>query len=80
MGNYLFLLLILACPLMMIWMMRGMHGGRGSKADEGYAKRHAAGCSHGHSDPSASLDDLRSQRDELDREIEERETEVGSRR
>ncbi len=27
MGNYLPLLIILACPLMMIFMMRGMHGG-----------------------------------------------------
>ncbi len=27
MGNYLPLLLILACPLMMVFMMRGMHGG-----------------------------------------------------
>ena len=26
MGNYLSLLIILACPLMMIFMMRGMHG------------------------------------------------------
>ena len=27
MSQYLFFLLILACPLMMIFMMKGMHGG-----------------------------------------------------
>ena len=58
-GTALFLLLILACPLMMVFMMRG-HGG------------HAGG--HQHHDPStASVDDLRRQRDELDREIATRE-------
>ncbi len=71
MGNYLYFLLILACPLMMIWMMRGMHGG---KADGGSAHGHAAGRSTGHRD-SDSLDQLRRQRDQLDREIEQRETE-----
>jgi Protein of unknown function (DUF2933) len=70
MGNYLFLLLILACPLMMIWMMRGMHGGHG-----GHARRHAAGRGDGHSDSNASLEELRRQREQLDREIEEREAE-----
>jgi hypothetical protein len=62
MGNYLFLLLLLACPLMMIWMMRGMHG------------RHDA---HGHSDVGSapSLGELRRRRDQLDRQIEEREVE-----
>jgi hypothetical protein len=59
MGNYLFLLLILACPLMMILMMRGMHGSRG----------------HSGTDSAPSLDELRRRRDELDRQIEERETE-----
>lgn len=52
----LFFLLILACPLMMIFMMRG-HG-------------HGNGGEHEHRDPSAtSVDELRRQRDELDREI-----------
>jgi hypothetical protein len=59
MSQYLFLLLVLACPLMMVFMMRGMHGGHG----------------HTSSQPSASLDELRAQRDQLDRRIEERETE-----
>lgn len=69
MGNYLFLLLILACPLMMIWMMRGMHGG---KADAGNP---TAGRSSCHNDSTASLDELRRRRDQLDREIEQREAE-----
>ena len=34
MGNYLPLLLILACPLMMIFMMRGMHGGHDMSAQD----------------------------------------------
>jgi hypothetical protein len=75
MGTYLFLLLILACPLMMIWMMRGMHGSRGGNADGGHAHGHAAGRGHGHDDSSASLDELRSRREQLDCEIEEREAE-----
>ena len=58
-GTALFLLLILACPLMMVFMMRG-HGG------------HAGG--HQHHDPStASVDELRRRRDELDREIATRD-------
>jgi hypothetical protein len=72
MGNYLFLLLILACPLMMIWMMRGMHGG---KAGNDHEQGHAAGCGRGHGDPNASLDELRREREELDREIEARAAE-----
>jgi hypothetical protein len=34
MGDYLPLLLILACPLMMIFMMRGMHGGHDMGAED----------------------------------------------
>ena len=80
--NNLFLLFLLACPLMMIFMMRGMHGGHGDNADNGHEQ--TAGDSNGQADPdsSSSLDDLRRQRDELDRQIEEREgeelTPVGS--
>jgi hypothetical protein len=44
---------------MMILMMRGMHGSRG----------------HSGTDSAPSLDELRRRRDELDRQIEERETE-----
>jgi Protein of unknown function (DUF2933) len=62
MSSYLVLLLILACPLMMIWMMRGGHG-------------HAGHGGHRHGDSNASLAGLRRQRAELDREIEERGSE-----
>ena len=57
MSNYLFLLLVLVCPLMMVWMMRGGHG-HGS---------HAHGHEHAHE--PASIDELRRRRDELDRQI-----------
>ena len=57
MSTYLFLLLILACPLAMWLMMRGGHGHGG----------------HGHASESASIHDLRHRRDELDREIAARE-------
>ena len=75
MGNYLFLLILLACPLMMMWMMRGGHRGH---PDAGHTQ--GAGGSHGaHDDAGAktetSLDDLRRQRDELDDEIAKREAE-----
>ena len=73
MSAYLFLLLVLLCPLMMIFMMRGMHGGH---SDGGHG--HGAGdCHDGNHDTSTktSLDDLRRQREELDYEIEKREAE-----
>lgn len=41
MGKYLPLLILLACPLMMIFMMRGMHGGH-DKAAEDPDPRHEA--------------------------------------
>lgn len=61
MGQYLFLLLVLACPLMMLFMMRGGHGHGG----------HAHG-SGGAREPS-SLNELRRRRDDLDGEIAARE-------
>ena len=73
MTQYLFLLLILACPLMMIFMMRGMHGGQGGNADGGHT--HGMAGMRGQADAKSSLDDLRRQRETLDREIEEREAE-----
>lgn len=54
-----FVLLVLACPLMMMLMMRGGHGHRGH--------------SHEAEPREASTEDLRRQRDELDRKIEQRE-------
>ena len=74
-----FIALVVACPLLMIWMMRGGHG---HGADAGGVHEHDhSGCGgHGQadSDSSVSLDELRRQRDELDRSIEEREAEEQS--
>ena len=72
-GALFFLLLILACPVMMVWMMRG-HGAHG----------HGSGHDHAHGGSGAlrgggSLDELRRRRAELDAEIahvEEAETEA----
>ena len=65
-----FVLLVLACPLMMMLMMRGGHGHAGHGG-------HAGGGHGGHGqEPTpreTSTDDLRRQRAELDREIEHRE-------
>jgi hypothetical protein len=65
-STLLFLLIVLACPLMMVVMMRGMHGGHGAQGD------------HDHGSPSepaeTSVDDLRRRRAELDRMIDERES------
>ncbi len=80
MSQALFFLLILACPLAMIFMMRGMHGGHGhTQADEegvhqggGHDGCHS-GAGHDHERAESSLDDLRSRRAELDREIADRE-------
>jgi hypothetical protein len=71
----IFLLLLLACPLLMMWMMRGGHGAHGTGGHAGH------GCGHGghggakaDADTEPSLDELRRRRDELDRAIEARET------
>ena len=53
MSAYLFLLLVLACPLLMWWMMRGGHGHGG----------------HGHNEGPESVDDLLRRREALDEEI-----------
>jgi hypothetical protein len=69
MKDVLFIALVLACPLMMILMMRG-HGPGGHAGQ--------IGGRHGHGDISSepkSAAELRRQRDELDRLIEEREAE-----
>lgn len=62
MSNFLFFLLVLACPVAMWLMMRGGHG-HGAEA-------------HSHSHGPASIDDLRERRerrDDLDQEIAARE-------
>jgi hypothetical protein len=62
-ASTLFLLLVLlACPLMMVFMMRGGHG-HGGHSHSG----------HDHAREPGSLDDLRRRRDELDREIAARD-------
>ena len=58
-SSILLVLLVLACPLAMAWMMRSGHGHGG----------------HDHAGPpaDASLTELHRQRNELDRLIDERE-------
>jgi Protein of unknown function (DUF2933) len=79
MPQALFFLLLLACPLAMVFMMRGMHGGHGhAQTHEEGAHQGGGhgGChsgSHDHEPAESSLDDLRSHRAELDREIANRE-------
>lgn len=71
----LFLLLVLACPLMMVFMMRG--GGHGSHAGHGHA-------GHGEEPAEtmprrASLDELRERRDDLEAQIQALEEQDGDR-
>ncbi len=70
-STLLFLLLVLACPLMMIFMMRGGHSHGGAQSS------HRAGRDRARApDPDprpTSIDDLRRRRNELDHLIEERE-------
>jgi len=67
-------LLVIACPLMMIFMMRGMHGGRG----------HGHGPTQPKSREQMSMDELKRERDELNAEIGDRAEQLvdarGSRR
>lgn len=63
-GTLLFLLLVLACPLMMLFMHRGGHGSHAS---------HGASHTHGADEPAGSLEELRHRRDGLDAEIAELE-------
>jgi hypothetical protein len=79
MSQALFFLLLLACPLAMVFMMRGMHGGHGHtqarnegvQQEGGHGGCHSGG--HDREPDEVSLDDLRSRRAELDREIADRE-------
>jgi hypothetical protein len=65
MRELLFIALVLACPLMMMFMMRDGHRHGGGHAGHG-------GHVHG-SNTGDSTEDLRRRREELDRLIEERE-------
>ncbi len=75
MSQYLFFLLILACPLMMVFMMRGGRGhgahGHGARASGGQGGHAHMGADEDGDPPS--VDDLKRRRDELDREISLRE-------
>lgn len=72
-ASLLTVLIVLACPLMMIFMMRGVHGGHGAG--------HAAG---GHGETSdeypdhsqKTLDELKHERDLLNEEIGQRAEET----
>ena len=59
-SSILLILLVLACPLAMAWMMRGGHGHGG----QGHPT---------HEPTDASLTELHRRRDELDRLIDERQ-------
>ena len=68
-GTLLILLLLLACPLGMLFMHRGDHGGHAS---------HGVNLDHMHggvdeTSGTASLDELRRQRDALEADIAELE-------
>lgn len=69
MRELFFIVLVFACPLMMILMMRGhRHGGHAHGAEEGRSHHERERWPE-----STSTAELRSQRDALDRLIEERE-------
>lgn len=70
-GSLLFLLLLLACPLAMVWMMRGGHGGHGHAGHGHSSHGPGHGCGHGHQGTTSadSIEGLRRRRDELDAEI-----------
>jgi hypothetical protein len=68
------LLLVLGCPLMMMFMMRGGHG-HGTGHGDHAGSRHSGNNGPEH-ESHRSTDELRRQRDELDREIAEREPEA----
>ena len=68
MRELLLVALVLACPVMMVLMMRGGHGHQ-----HGHARRHQA--DNPAAAEQASTEELRRRRDELDRSIDERERE-----
>ncbi len=71
MRELLLIAIVLVCPLAMMFMMRGGHG-------HSHTEGHGGGRGHGHGDPSGeprSSAELRRERDDLDRLIEEREAE-----
>ena len=86
-GGFLWVLLVLACPLMMIFMMRGMHGGGHGHGGQGHAGHGGAAGGHSchgtggdeeeaseqtRSRAMMSLDELKRERDELNALIGDR--------
>ncbi len=74
MRELLLIAIVLACPLMMMLMMRGGHGhsGHGHTEGDGGGRGHGLGDVSG--EPRSSAE-LRRERDDLERLIEEREAE-----
>ena len=64
---------ILICPLMMLFMMRGMHGHGGQAADK-QAGSERKGIAEGSEDQSVA--DLREQRDQLEVRVQELEAQM----
>jgi hypothetical protein len=54
--SFLPTLLFLACPIMMMFMMRGMHGGGNGHAGHGGTAGHGESC-HEHQGPVRARDD-----------------------
>lgn len=73
MRELLIIALVLACPLMMVLMMRGGHGHGGHAQARGDESGNGEGEIS--REPNSSAE-LRRRRDELDRLIEERESQV----
>jgi Protein of unknown function (DUF2933) len=70
-STVLLLLLVLACPLSMIWMMRGGHGH--AHGGHGHENRNRDGDADAPLMRERSTKGLRELRDEIDQLIEERE-------
>jgi hypothetical protein len=64
---------VLICPLMMLFMMRGMHG-RGAHADEQHGTAGQQGMLASGEDPQIA--ELRRQRDELEARVDELESQM----
>ena len=73
MSSYLFLLLVLACPLAMIFMMRGMMGGGRHDGGHEMHDRRPENTGEPPASKYTSLDELQSQRDAIDEEITKRQ-------
>jgi len=63
-AGFLPLLLVLACPLMMVFMMKGMHGGHGHGQPDQKSREHM------------SIDELKHERDVLNEEIGQRAEQI----